>query len=219
MVTKLTKGTFIRVLIITATIFVTGIFVGFSIDTIRTDIISEEIKNANLEAESYMVAELFTKRSENFCEVAPELIYYVAKITEKLGSDLETFGEKRMFRKESYEYLLRRYYIYEIKFWLLVEDYKKECNRKIATILYFFGSDEPESIKQGYVLTVIRKRFRPDVLVFSFNTDFEKEQAVNLLKSVYNITITPTIVINDVKHERFMSTEEIENIIKRYLGE
>ena len=211
------KKTFVKIFLITTMIFVIGIFVGFSIDTIRNDIISSELSNANLETDSYIISEMYLKDSNNYCSIADSMISHIANITEYLGSNLEEYGKMRMFRKESYDHLLRRYYTYELRFWMLVKEYKIKCNKKIVDILYFFGPNDIDSTKQGYVLTAIRKKYQPNFMVFSFNADFNKEPSLFLVKKTYNITVTPTLIINGKKYEGFKDMHQLEAIVNSYL--
>jgi len=68
--------------------------------------------------------------------------------------------------------------------------------------------------KQGYVLDKIVDRSNGTVDIFSFNKNYHEDGALETLKLYYNITSTPTIIINgDIKKEGYADYDEIKELL------
>jgi hypothetical protein len=112
---------------------------------------------------------------------------------------------------------LKKYYsILQIKDYLLMNNYKKDCHTKSVSIVYFYDNRCQDCKNQGYVLTYLRDTY-PDLRTYSFDYDLD----LSALKTLINLNKvpnkTPAFIINSKIYSGFMSTEEIEKIIKPLL--
>jgi hypothetical protein len=56
--------------------------------------------------------------------------------------------------------------------------------------------------------------YQEKLLVFPINLDMESQEAsLGILKSIYNITMLPSITVEDKKYEGVVSKEELGKII------
>jgi hypothetical protein len=216
-----TKYDFIKVILATAAVFLVGLGMGYMFDTSRLNYLSGELQESTLETESFVVGQAYldaVEERERFCSLMDDQIYETAEKTQELGTDLQNFGSAGMFRQGDYDYLESRYYLYEIRFMLMVERYREECDQDVVSIMYFF-SDNIQSQRQGNVLTEFREANQGQVFVFSFDMESDNTSAVNMIKQDHNVTATPTLVINqDRKLEGYTPQTELRQTVQEYIN-
>jgi hypothetical protein len=215
-----TKYDFMKVLIATAAVFLIGLSLGFVLDTKRTSYLSGELREANLETESFIVGQMYLEnvQDEDFCNLMDQRITNIAEDTTELGNDLQNFGESGMFRKGDYTFLQNKYYLYQIRFLMMLEDYQERCDENLVTLLYFF-SDNIQSKRQGAALTNVRKENQGKVFVFSFNKDVPDTPVIDMVERDYSINSTPSLVINQEKVIRqFTSEQKLKRLVEQQLN-
>jgi len=144
------------------------------------------------------------------CDFFP---YEFSEELDSMGSLLgileERFGKsdsKVIRQKEIYSML-------ELQHYFLVNNYNKECNKKLPTILFFYSNNENyinNAERIGFILSTLKNQNK-DVMIYSFDYDLDFE-IIELLKEKYNITQPNVIVING--KEKLMSVENLAEIQK-----
>jgi hypothetical protein len=140
-----------------------------------------------------------------------------------LADELDTLGsrlnsmENQIGSTNAEVLQLKKYYsILQIKDYLLLSNYGKECHTKPVSIVYFYANDCQDCKKQGYVLTYLRDTY-PGLRTYSFDYNIDLS-AVKTLISLNKVpTVLPGLIINGKIYNGFMSTENIEDIIKPLL--
>ena len=184
-------------LLITLAIFVGGLLLGFSLDNIRTSQILGGLEGNELDTESFLVEQAFWEEfAGDDCNFAEPRLNSISKQLTELGQYLEEYEEKSLFEKDEFEYLARRYFLLEIKAYTLEIELREECGLDNTVILFFYGNDDPDSVNQGLILDRIVEKSDSSIDVYSVNKDFEGDEAVDSIKLFYEITDTPTMIIN-----------------------
>jgi len=202
-------------LILTISVFLGGIFIGWTLDHYRADELLENIKQSELTTESFIVEESFIDHyGGNRCELLNSRVYAMQNLIHTTGEQLSKWGEGDSFQSRDFDYLKRKYIISEIRFFILLDDLQNSCGSDYNTILYFYEKDKDSSAKQGHVLDELSKDY-DDLIVLSIDRYYSDEPLVELLVSEYGITVTPTIIINSkIKLEGLTSRAQIESAIK-----
>jgi hypothetical protein len=206
----------VKIALITLVIFGAGLSFGFLIDTARNDFLAREIAVANLESESFITGQLYLANHPDFCTLMSSRIAQLAETVEQLGKDLANIGGKQTFFNTTF--LDRRYFLYEIRFWMAAEEYKSRCGKSLATILFFYDSDNDPSVEQGLVLTALKEKYGPKLLVFSLERKFD-EPVIQLLAQDFSVTRSPTLIVNRRKIEGLLDKESLSAVIEKELGE
>ncbi|MBI2110501.1 hypothetical protein HYT51_01855 [Candidatus Woesearchaeota archaeon] len=207
------KKILIRTLILTTIIFAIGIIVGLSMDTLRSNNALVGLRDSELDVQSYLTEqEFFETFGEYRCDVADKKLAELSKQIGELGYYIVNFERKNLFKQEDYDYLLRKYYLTELKTYTQFSKLKTQCNLNKTLILYFFDPEDSISERQGKILDILVKK-NLDVSVFSINFNYKGDAFIDTLKVYYNITMTPTIVINNEKVEGFVNVEELSEKI------
>lgn len=207
---KINKINLLTAFSITALIF----FSGFYLNTLFTKSKLSELKELQdfLDIEGASIEVQYDLALENLCSTNG---------LSKLNNDLNSFGDKLTYIEGvspkddmSVNNLYTYYTVLEAKHFLFINRVNKECSADFSTILYFYSPIKSLCAScdtQGITLTAVKKEL-PSTMVYSFNTN-SKSKVVATLKQLYNITVLPTVVINNEKFEGFMSRREIESKI------
>ncbi len=109
------------------------------------------------------------------------------------------------------------YQLIQIRTWLLLKDFKKECNTNQSIILFFYTNNEDKPVekdlseKQGLILDELYTRYPDRIAIFAFEININNS-ALNALKSIYNVSKSPTLIIDERYYEGLISSKELENI-------
>ncbi|PIN73313.1 hypothetical protein COV20_03725 [Candidatus Woesearchaeota archaeon CG10_big_fil_rev_8_21_14_0_10_45_16] len=112
--------------------------------------------------------------------------------------------------------VLRRYALDNLRYWLLAKQSNQRCDLNTVLVLYFHTPEKncPSCENQGAILTHFKNVFEERFLVFPINLDLRSEEPmIEIVKSQFNVTKVPTLVIGDQKYEGVISKEQLQNII------
>jgi len=188
-----------------------GILIGTYLNQKKVEAISEINDELKLELLSVELGEdLFFQDS---CNANPFFLdETLGKITTKIS-----FLEEQLGKKDKKLIELKKYYsLLQLKHYFLMEKRKTKCDLNLTLILFFYSNEDDsvfDSEKQGYVLDALRAEYSFDKLkIYSFDKDLNLE-IIQRLKSKYNISSYPTIIINNNKLSGVHSIEEIKSLI------
>jgi len=197
MAKKLQKSIFFTSLIITIAIFSIGILINYSLDYIRIDAILDTVENHELDVYSYLIQQEFIDTfGGDKCEFMHSKVNDLKEELTQVGVDLSNYGGKSFFKKKDFDYLKRKYFLLELNFYSLIKKLNKECGKSYIPIIFFYETDDDSSERQGYVLDDLSKK-NEKLVTLSFDKDYPDEPLLNLLKLKYNVTRSPTIIIDD----------------------
>ncbi len=207
---------FLAAFLITFLIFISSFLLGIYVDNNKYEKVKSIVEKQDLDFESLQLQYLFLQNSNNnTCNVTSIILENNVKILSPVLNKILEYEKSKEKNSEDYYNLLRRYNIYNTRYFLLAEKSRKECNNDIITVLYFFNDECKICPEQGYILSGFKSILKEKFLVFPYNINLkDKDFTVELLYKSYNITKYPTIIINNDKRiEHFVSREEIKNIL------
>lgn len=191
-----------------------GLLAGLQFDDARTSYIDDQISQATINTESVMAVQNYLETSNNYCRVVEEEIPEMGERNAEIGTTLEQFSSKGVSEGEKYKTLRRRYYVSELRLYNMMSSYRDRCDQDMDLILYFF-SDNIESQRQGNVLTEYRREVDNSTSIFTFNYEADDSQVLDVLKTDFNVTGGPTIIVNgEEKHEGYVPLVELEQILQ-----
>lgn len=214
---SLSKDKYVIAGIITLGVFLLGLFLGLAIEGKRVNYIESAGKRQNLDFSSLQLQYAFIDQlsQEKNCLAVQKTFEQNINNLESTRIRLENFDRDATLNRNELDMLKNEYILAQIRYWLLAERTRKLCGSDIVSILYFF-SDEDECQdceKQAFVLTYLKKKFKDRLLIFSFDSKFDNEPMVPLLKNTYNVTAYPTIVIGSRPLAGFQDKDVILNEI------
>jgi len=209
----LVKDSLVKASFLTCLFLVLGILVGLQMSDLRQDHTADNLDRTSLETETFSVLQDYMDESgDNFCEISSVRLPEVGQRNAELGSQLERFDSQEFSNENEYNYIRDRYYNNQLKLYMMVNEHNERCDGDQDTILYFFD-DSTQSQRQGAVLDEIARN--QGSFIFAFNMDILEDPErpdspiLEVLVEDYNITESPSIVVNGEKSEGFVSQGEI----------
>lgn len=187
----------IQSFIITTLVFIIGIFVGYQIDQWRTSDVVVRLQQSELDAQSYLTEQQFYEQFGSYtCEIAQSKLTDLSYRMGELGSNLVNYDKNSLFKQQDYDYLLRKYFLEEMRTYLLFLQLKEKCHLDNHLIIYFFDTEDSVSERQGRVLDVFVKKYTDSISVFSLNFKYTEDPMIESIKTYYNVTHTPTLILD-----------------------
>lgn len=199
--------------VITISIFLLGMLLGLLIEGKRVGYIDSQAKTEKLEFGSLQLQfEYLTQLNQE--KNCPALTAAMNEYFDKLASTEERLTEYQKdakFDREEFDILKREYIQAEVRYWILVNKIKDACSMDIATALYFYSDDDQcaRCADQGFVLGYLKDLFKDKFLVFSIDSQLKDEAMISILKSTFNITQYPTVVVGEKVFSGFAEREDI----------
>jgi thiol-disulfide isomerase/thioredoxin len=200
---------FVATFSITALTFLIGIFLGQAVSDYR---LSEAQQSQNDLMSSLIGYELaYTLISEHdlcstdFTELQIERA--------KLGRKVSELGERLGQNDSTLRYQTELYHTYQLREYSFLKKVKQDCNKTYPLVLYFYSNNNDLCVAQGQTLDAIQAKYNLTT-IYAINYEIDNP-SVNIIKKIYNVTSTPTLVINENKYEGFIRFEKIEEILYR----
>lgn len=217
------KRIFFTSFVLTLIIFSIGLAISYLLDFARIDSVFTMLEENELNTEAYFVEEDFAGTfNADKCPSMRSRIYDIKKEITKVAQDLSNYGSKSMFMKKDFDYLKRRYFLLELKFYNLINNLNERCGSSYIPILFFYDIDDDVSTRQGYVLDDLGQtdEYQSKIITLSFDRGYKDEPSLEILLLKFNVTEAPTIIINnDIKKEGIAYTGEINSSIRKIIRE
>lgn len=213
---KISKDKYVIAGIITFLIFSLGLTLGFILEDHRYNLIEEVNMKQNVKFLSIQLQYQFLNSFSNYndCAVLDTTLSEAVKELDdslKVVIDYEENNEAATERKILVQ---RRYVIDNLRYWLTARESKEKCDLDIVSIIYFSSKECASCPVQGTILTYYKKIFGEKVLVFPINLDLrEEEPMVEIIRSHFNVTKYPTLIIDNKKYEGVIKSEQMKEII------
>jgi hypothetical protein len=108
-----------------------------------------------------------------------------------------------------------KYILQSLELWLYMRQLETLCGKKdIVPILYFYpeGRACPECDAQAAYLNNFRDKCgNVRIFAFPYNRDMD---LIRILTTKYNVTITPSLIIEDNKYEGIVGDSKLSSLIK-----
>ncbi len=203
--------------LLTLAIFVIGILLNYYLDFYRIDQIQEVLAHHEIDTAAYRIEQDFVEQTNgSVCTAMDKRIDELKKEIRRVGSDLASYSSFSWFKKKDYDYLKRKYFLLQIKFYTILKALSAKCDVPYIPILFFYQIDDKVSERQGFVLEDLSKEYS-QVAVMALDKDYADEPLVKLLVLRYNVTTAPTIIIDTTKKEGYSYLGELNATIRQML--
>ena len=157
--------------------------------------------------------DIFGYDDESSCELMKSMLYSLSPDILDIGRILTSYESKNIFSGRDYYVLKHKYFLLEVRSYTLFTKLKQECDYDVDLVLFFYDQHDEDSKRQGYVLDNVVNS-NDNFYVFSFDRGFD-EAIMDFLNKRYNITIAPTIMVNEeIRFEGFTSLNELRDFLK-----
>ena len=210
---KISWRIYITAGVITLVVFSLGVGLGFFISNEKYGIIKYDLENLQLKQKDIeLELLLISSIGEKSCETLRYEIEKTTSLSSELGEKV-SYYDREMIKNPEIHIFKKQYIITLIEFWNYWELFKKNCNSSVNTILYFYAiKDCSECQAQGFVLSFLKDEYPEKIMIFALDKD-EDLYSLNLVKSVYNVTIAPTLIINNEKYEGLKDINALKDLL------
>lgn len=193
-------------------VFVAGVLVGKSFSSAKINEVTKFLKDNELNTESFIVEQqLMQDFNDGDCNLAKVRLQKLFDELGSIGRLLTAVDVKDNIGVDNFVFLKRKYHILQVRTFIEFKKLSEDCDLRPKVILYYYSADNIDSKEQGLVLDEVVKNFDYNIFAVEFN--YSKE--LSFLESYYNITRTPSLVVNfDKKFEGFTPYADVVNFIK-----
>lgn len=213
---------YVKAFFISLAIFILGLFTGVNMEQFMTSSLITETKDIETSVQELELEILyFQNLNEPYsCDFLNEIVRTTNNKLDELAGQISSYSEDRiLLTKVDVENLKKMYTSLLIKDWLLQERIKKTCGTDVVTVLYFYNRKGcQDCLVQGNILSSLKDSFKEKLMVFPLDVDLNSYM-VNILMKRFNITSTPSVVIEDTVYRRIASKSELSSIICSILNE
>jgi hypothetical protein len=216
----LQKRRYLFAFIITAAIFFIGFFFGFLMDIQRADYFNNMNNMQKLDIRSLELQQQLLKDNtfKNQCSAFRFMFDKSIVELENSRDRLESYTEQSKVKQADFELLFREYTISQINFLSIAKNLKTACanSSDFVTVIYFYSDQAtcPSCEKQAVVLDYYKMHLKQNVLIFAINEKLGSEEPlIELLKNVYNITVYPTLIIENDVHAGYVDKETMNTLL------
>jgi len=182
------------------------------IDEGRLNALSKQVSESSLEGESTRLLFLYAQTIQygdrgELCKVIDFNTKRQMDIGYKLVTLLKVYEEANLL--SDYKEVRQRYFLSNVELWIYSTQSKTLCNQSdIIPLIFFYeaNSECPKCIAQGNILDGIRDKCK-NVRIISLPSD-ENMDIINLIKSRFNVSAAPTLVVDNKKILNGIQSEE-----------
>ncbi len=194
------KHSFWQALIVALIIFWSGILIGIFFEDSRVAEITAFYSDAETSISDFkMASDLIFNENMECSRLNEEATIFANRIYEE-AKKLEQYDNSNKITNRVIP-LHKRYDLLRTILWEKIVENKEQCSEPVNTIIYLYKykSEDVETISTqktiSNYLTEIKKQ-NPDIILIPIATDMDI-LSLDILKEKYNITQTPTIIINE----------------------
>jgi hypothetical protein len=209
-------------MILTIIIFFIGIFFGMWLDQLRIEGLRRKIEEVVIAWEDAKLQNLYflTFPFKDQCEsVIKQNIEFSDRVYYTIGKMLEEYEKVNKFSPELVSEK-QKYVMLKLQFWLNSIYLKKRCNATYVNVVYFYSHYTKDLVlqqkqeAQSVVLLELKEEYGNKMLLIPLPIDMNIT-TIEVIKSNFNITIAPTILINEeIKLVGLQSKEKLKKVIE-----
>lgn len=208
------KSSIIKASLATLLILSVGVLIGLQADDARGAYIQDQLRDSDLRMQNFLVTQSYLdESSKNYCRLVESQIPDLSQQNTRIGQNLQSFSGKSISNDGEYKYLVRKYYVNQLRLYNVLSEYKERCGENTTLIFYFFD-DSIQSQRQGAVLTEYYREVDNSTYIFSFNLEKDSSSVMKLLRDDYRVEEGPAVVINgNETYRRYVPLKELKNLI------
>ena len=213
------KDVFWKAGIFTLIVFISGVLLGYFLESSRIDDIRDEYRGVERQWADVKIQSSFYRLvwSEFCSESINENLAFADRVYEE-GLKLEKYEESNKLSKEIL-YEKEKYVLLKLEFWLNSVYLKEKCSSDYTNLIYFYAQNpslrqKAEQETQSLILKDLKDKYGSKLMLIPLPIDLDIA-TINILKENYEVDDVPAILINEkVKLTGVYSIEQIEEEIK-----
>jgi len=201
--------------LISLIIFSTGIYFGIFISKEKIEFLKTNLEDIKImQEDTSLQFSLISMLGNKSCALISYELNKAISTAANLGDKVSKYGVDEKVIDPSFESLKKDYTITLIKYWVLLEKMRNDCNRTdFITILFFYSNKNCRECKaQGLVLDYMKSQYPENFMVFALDSDLDIN-VVNIIKNIYEVKTVPTLVINNKRFDGLVKAEDLKALL------
>jgi hypothetical protein len=198
------KSTLITTIFLVIVVFIIGVIIGNTWNSSDETEISKLLEQSELDAESFLVEEQLFDTFKTNCPLTESRLSSQSSELANLGQLLSSTDAEKNLGPENYHYLKLKYHLMQLRTYILYKKLHDDCGKTTNVILYYFTRLDPQSHDQGIILDQLVAE--QDLAVFAVEQGYSP--SLSFLEQYYNISSSPSLVINYEHVMRGFTTKE-----------
>ncbi len=186
------KQVLLTTILLVCVVFAVGVIVGNAWKSTEARESAKILRQSELDTESFLVEQELFESFETNCALAEKRLGSLGEELWKLGKVLGAQDSEQKLGAEEYNFLKRKYHLMQIRTYILNKKLQSDCGSETNIILFYFKRDDPLSEQQGRILDGLVAEYNLHV----FAIEFQYSKELEFLEDYYEITGTPTLVVN-----------------------
>jgi hypothetical protein len=212
------KSAFLKALVFTAIIFFIGLSIGFVLESSRSRVVETAALKSEIDfADQEIRSNLLSSGKVTCNESITDTFRFADKIYDE-STILENYDSSSKFTNEL-NLIHKRYDLLRMILWQDSINSRTLCQDSFHTLVYFYDYNTEDldkkaaQISVSRVLLSLKYKYPEDILLIPLAANLDLD-SVNLTMNHFNLTSTPSILIDEKKVvSGLVSVEELENII------
>lgn len=190
------KNTHVTTFLLTTTLFCIGIIIGMSMTRVRVEYLDGGISSLKENIEAIELGFLLTSTLENgSCPYLQSQLDSISELADEVGGRIVSLEKNEQMDNSAYISMKKDFMLIRLKYWILTERFKKNCNSNLTTVLYFYSiRDCDECGDQGTVLDYLQSKV-DELYIFPVDA-FENLTIMSAIRNIFDIDTTPSIVVD-----------------------
>lgn len=217
---SINRNIFLAGILIVIIIFIVGYFTIIIYDNTKKSNIQEEFTILNQQIGLDEIYETYLKeKPEIKCDILNNQLNSQLKTNEQLYNKLKQYNENAIVSTDNT--IKYQYVITNIKLWLQYNKIKENCNSDIKVMLYFYPeilNDTPKKSQLDAKTVIFESQLRKimnDCEYLSIALPDKSDiEIINLIKTEYNVTESPSALINGKIYYNINFTDDFYENIK-----
>lgn len=212
------KNVFLKAAIITAAVFIIGVYTGVVLDSMRVEDVKERITEIDNLWNDVRLMQSYIQKFSNRTDYCGFLLDENLKVGDEIyeeGLKVEEYENSNRFASD---FIIEktRYALLDLQFWINSIDLKNLCDGNYSTVIYFYSQYNvtPEQNFQDRVLWDLKQECGPKIIYITFPADIGIT-TIEVIKNIYGIESVPSILINE---ETLLSSPVTLREIEEYVS-
>ena len=213
------KEVFWKAGVFTLIVFVSGVLLGYFLESNRVEEIRAEYRNVEKQwADAKIQSSFYQLMTPSFCDESIEENLNFADRVYRGGLKLEKYEQSNRITKEIL-YDKERYVLLKLEFWINSVYLKEKCKTNYTNLIYFYAQNpsleqKGEQDSQSLILRDLKDKYGSELMLIPLPIDLNIA-TINILKEAYDIKDVPALLINEkIKLDGVQSIAEIEKVIE-----
>ncbi|TRZ55465.1 hypothetical protein D4Q76_00400 [archaeon] len=187
---------------LTAALLVFGFVLGMTFDSMRVAELENKLTETDILWNDARIQNIYYQLPLDSGKLCGSLLEGNLEFNNKIYEDGKKIEKYEQVNRFSSSLILekKKYALLQMQFWINSIALRKMCNTSYSTIVYFYSfNDESATVRQrleSEALSELKQKCGNGIMLIPLPIDIGLS-SVNIIKSQYNITETPSILVNE----------------------